>query len=68
MLNVHIKHNSIYKIFFLLLFPKCSTSQTEQMGSLVSPFGSSETLRNFKVSVYMWDPCYRSVQYLNSES
>lgn len=26
MLNVHIKYNSIYKIFFLLLFPKCSAS------------------------------------------
>lgn len=37
MQNVHIKYNSIYKIFFLLLFPSCSTSQTEQMGSLVFP-------------------------------
>lgn len=52
MLNVHIKYNSIYKIFFLLLFPKYSTSQTEQMGVSFPPFGSSETLRNFKVSVY----------------
>lgn len=52
MLNVHIKYNSIYKIFFLLLFPKYSTSQAEQMGVSFPPFGSSETLRNFKVSVY----------------
>lgn len=51
MLNVHIKYNSIYKIFFLLLFPKCSASRTEQMGLLFSP-GSSGTMGNFKVSVY----------------
>ena len=68
MQNVHRKYNSIYKIFFLPLFPRCSTSQTEQMGSLVSSFASSGTLGNCKVPLYMWDPWDMSVHYLNLDS
>lgn len=67
MRDVHIKYNSIYKIFCLLIFPRCSTSITKQWG-LISQFGSSRTLENFKVAVTrIWDHSYMSVHYLNSD-
>lgn len=52
----HIHYNSIYKIFFLLLCPRCSTSPTEQMGLLFPPgsFGVPGNLWD------MWDSSYLS--------
>lgn len=67
MLSVHIKYNTTYKIFSLLLFPRRST-QSKQVGAFIFPFGSSGTLGNFKVFVDMWDLCYMTVHYLNSDT